>query len=881
MRDVKAGRVFWMSLVVGLLGVAAGAAPARAQGWSTLDNQLGINLDTCLLLTDGTVMCLGSGTNQWHRLRPDANGSYLHGTWDAPGFTVAPMPNAVDAHTESIDGMGNHTPCNPCTYAPRFFGSVVLADGRVVVVGGEYNSNQTVVGTNPADGHVFTNIAFIYDPTTNAWSPQISEPSGGGSVGDTFSIVLSNGTALIAPTFGPNSADLESLDPVTRVFSVLGSTGKADSNFEEGIVLLPNGTLLVVDTKIEGVNQSESYFPLGSTVGTPNTWGNRQNTQVNLAGNGDGDVGGGGEIGPAVIRPDGKVVWFTGNALGQNAFYDTAVGMWSHNADADFPVDSASGFNFAVQDGPAAILPNGNVLVLAAPTSSTTAFQTPAHFFELRFSDDHLIMLDTSTEPSVLGAPVPSFVGRLLVLPTGEILFNTMDIPGSFIYSNGGAPQDAWRPVITIAPPHAAPGTTYPIAGRQFNGFSSGAMYGDDAQMATNYPLVRITNIATGHVFYARTHGHSSMGVQTVGSPTVVTTSFDTPAGIELGPSRLVVVTNGIPSAAVDINVSVNQPPVARCQNVPLFANAACQASVTSDQVNNGSSDPDGDQVNCTLNTTGPFGLGPHAVTLTCTDPSGASNQCTATVTVTDNTPPVITCPVSVNVMCTNAAGAVATFTTTATDNCSVSGPASCSPASGSNFPLGTSTDNCTVTDGSGNPATCSFNVTVALGDNPICCPAGTNIILGTSNNNVLNGTNGSDCILGRGGQDTINGNGGNDFISGGDGDDIISGGTGNDLIFGGTGQDRLTGDAGNDVMSGGDGDDQLFGGADNDTLLGGQGQDRLFGEAGNDKLIGETGDDHLDGGDGDDQLIGGGLHDVCIGGPGVDTFFTCETQTQ
>jgi Ca2+-binding RTX toxin-like protein len=326
---------------------------------------------------------------------------------------------------------------------------------------------------------------------------------------------------------------------------------------------------------------------------------------------------------------------------------------------------------------------------------------------------------------------------------------------------------------------------------------------------------------------------------------------------------------------------NVNEPPVAKCKDVPLSAGATCQATVGKSDVDDGSFDPDGNSINCVLDSTGPFGLGAHDVKLTCTDSRGGSNSCHATVTVSDDTPPQIVCPVSVNALCTSASGAAATFTTTASDNCGTTSPVTCTRTSGSSFALGTTTDSCSTTDGAGHPVSCSFNVTVALGDNPVCCPAGTRVILGTPNNDVLNGSVGSDCILGRGGQDTINGNGGNDFISGGDGDDIISGGAGNDLIFGGTGQDRVNGDAGNDVMSGGDGDDQLFGGDGDDTLLGGQGQDRLFGDNGNDICIGETGNDRLEGGAGADTLIGGGPHDTCIGGPDVDTFLTCQSQTQ
>jgi hypothetical protein len=63
---------------------------------------------------------------------------------------------------------------------------------------------------------------------------------------------------------------------------------------------------------------------------------------------------------------------------------------------------------------------------------------------------------------------------------------------------------------------------------------------------------VRITNKHTGHVFYSRTHDHSSMAVAYRGP---VSTHFDVPGGQEPGESELVVVANGIPSAPVPIFV--------------------------------------------------------------------------------------------------------------------------------------------------------------------------------------------------------------------------------------------------------------------------------------------------------------------------------------
>jgi Ca2+-binding RTX toxin-like protein len=192
-------------------------------------------------------------------------------------------------------------------------------------------------------------------------------------------------------------------------------------------------------------------------------------------------------------------------------------------------------------------------------------------------------------------------------------------------------------------------------------------------------------------------------------------------------------------------------------------------------------------------------------------------------------------------------------------------------------FPLGQTTVTWTASDSSGNVRTATQLVTVVMGDDPSCCPAGSNVIMGTSNNDTIVGTAGPDCIFGLGGQDHISGGGGDDVINGGDGDDVIDGGPGNDRIFGGSGQDQITGGTGNDFIDGGDGDDTCHGNDGDDVIHGGNGQDHLFGDAGNDQLFGEAGDDTLNGGDGNDTLNGGGIHDLCIGGAGVNIFTMCE----
>jgi hypothetical protein len=66
-----------------------------------------------------------------------------------------------------------------------------------------------------------------------------------------------------------------------------------------------------------------------------------------------------------------------------------------------------------------------------------------------------------------------------------------------------------------------------------------------------------------------------------------------------------------------------------------------------------------------------------------------------------------------ITVEATGPQGAVVTYTATATDDRDQHPSLSCSPASGSTFPLGRTTVACTATDASGNTAHGSFTVTV------------------------------------------------------------------------------------------------------------------------------------------------------------------------
>jgi hypothetical protein len=115
----------------------------------------------------------------------------------------------------------------------------------------------------------------------------------------------------------------------------------------------------------------------------------------------------------------------------------------------------------------------------------------------------------------------------------------------------------------------------------------------------------------------------------------------------------------------------------------------------------------------CTPASGGTFAIGATTVTCTATDARGNAAGRTFTVTVQDRTAPVLTVPSPLTAEATSAAGAIVTYSASATDLASGSITPICTPASGGTFAIGTTTVTCTATDAGGNVAQASFTVTV------------------------------------------------------------------------------------------------------------------------------------------------------------------------
>ncbi len=123
------------------------------------------------------------------------------------------------------------------------------------------------------------------------------------------------------------------------------------------------------------------------------------------------------------------------------------------------------------------------------------------------------------------------------------------------------------------------------------------------------------------------------------------------------------------------------------------------------------------------------FDLGDATVTWTVTDASGNTATCEQTVTVEDNEDPTITCPADINVSADPGACEAAAVSLggepTSDDNCGVASVTNDIGSRSGTFPVGDTIVTWTVTDDSGNTATCDQTVTVTDDEDPtITCPA-------------------------------------------------------------------------------------------------------------------------------------------------------------
>ncbi|MEE8403886.1 MAG: HYR domain-containing protein [candidate division Zixibacteria bacterium] len=168
-----------------------------------------------------------------------------------------------------------------------------------------------------------------------------------------------------------------------------------------------------------------------------------------------------------------------------------------------------------------------------------------------------------------------------------------------------------------------------------------------------------------------------------------------------------------------------NTPPIIVCPADITVGNDPGQCSAVVTYSATASDDCSAASISSSPPSGSVFLVGTTTVTCIATDDAGNADTCTFDITVNDTEAPVATCPADITVG--NDPGqcsAIVTYSASITDNCA-GASISCSPASGSVFPVGTTTVTCIAIDAAGNADTCTFDITVNDTEAPVAtCPA-------------------------------------------------------------------------------------------------------------------------------------------------------------
>jgi hypothetical protein len=380
-----------------------------------------------------------------------------------------------------------------------------------------YDVDQTI---NAANGKGY---AEVYDPVGNMWAGK--SPADGSALG-TLPVLSS-------------SALGNELGPTIRLL---------------------DGRNLVI-----GGNNATALLNAANT-----SWSAGPNIMGTLSGNA---APFGADDAPAAILPNGHVI-FTADSgpSGVSSTGDTVNGS-AVVKNIPSTVNFQVGWTVKQTDNGTDVIPgNTTIMSVDSPTQITLSanakktvageglkyggtFNLPTQVFDFNPAGGGSITAMAPAPPDGAQlATIGSYVTRMLMLPTGQLLFGD-STNQLYIYTPDGLPSIVYRPVIT--------GWTYnglgvfTLTGRQLNGQSAGSSYGDDVQTDENYPILRLTD-STGKVYYCRTTNWSLQGVAT--GAAVETVNFTLQPGMPAGNYSAVVSGAGI--SGLPIAVSITQAQV-------------------------------------------------------------------------------------------------------------------------------------------------------------------------------------------------------------------------------------------------------------------------------------------------------------------------------
>jgi hypothetical protein len=385
-----------------------------------------------------------------------------------------------------------------------------------------------------------------------------------------------------------------------------------DSSDEEGWARTSEGTILTYDlfqSIATNGSYAEQYNPkTGMWSSISPSDGTAKGTIPQLSSPAVGY-----ELGPALRLQDGRI--FVIGANQHTALYNPTTNKWKAGPDISGTLNGIPS-PFGADDAPGAILPNGHVIfaadagvsgftssgnitagsavitgipstaiiqvfwsvngagipplsyivsvdspsqvTISSPATATTTadaiswggtFNNPTELFDFDPRSNKITQV-TSALPDGNLPYEGCYPTRMLILPTGQLLFSD-DSSQLWLYTSSGTPDPKLRPVITNV--RYQDDGKFRLTGFQLDGQSAGAAYGDDDQMDSDYPIIRMVN-SSGNVFYARTSNWSKIAVGTdTGSETV---DFTLNPGVTPGDYSLIVSGAGISSLPSHIHIT-------------------------------------------------------------------------------------------------------------------------------------------------------------------------------------------------------------------------------------------------------------------------------------------------------------------------------------
>jgi hypothetical protein len=491
--------------------------------WTPVTNTGPAALGPMFLMPDGRdLIQVGSGVGAWDFLTPDATGSYING--------------ALTSAASASGGGGFEFP------------ATVLPTDQMFLLGGDYESIYTdqiyTLTSNqwaPAAPHPGDSNGNSYSDAATALLPPDSQHPDGSILagGHTAQDVLDMDGHVISPLY--NGSDTYLFDIATGTWSQTGGKLHGDGFVEEGLVQLPDNSILSYDVRPSpGGFSAQRYIqygaPLPGSGTSPGEWVDASATDgtINYLLDDSAADGPGSRVdGPTMVRlPEGGMSLSTGArvgtlpagaifAMGSNgktAFYIPPSAPGATNdywtAGPDLPTDG--GVQLVADESSAAVLPNGKVLVVLGdgdPTSNTS------YLYEFDPTGNGPTWTNvTSTFTSQLPG-VPLFndgAWRLLVNPNGHVLVSNENGSGELYDFYDDSPYDASytyppgsQPAITNFTRNTGvpDNTTYTLTGTLLTGADEGSTSLDEGVMASNYPIVSFTSNTNGIVYYARTTG--------------------------------------------------------------------------------------------------------------------------------------------------------------------------------------------------------------------------------------------------------------------------------------------------------------------------------------------------------------------------------------